>query len=88
MMNLTKNFVVRELHTGPCVVVFEKLNGYLRPMTCTLDQDYITEDPEDNYRSTQKRAKSNDVVAVFDMEKEQWRSFRLDSVYFFARQRG
>jgi len=88
MMSLSKIYVERELRTGPCVVVFEKLNGDLRPMTCTLDSRYITEDPEDNYRSTQKSAKSNDVVAVFDMENEQWRSFRLDSVYFFARQRG
>lgn len=54
-------------------VTFTKKNGDTREMKCTLISDYL---PETHSQSTP----SEEVVTVWDMEKNAWRSFRFDSV--------
>lgn len=78
-MNIDRKSVVSRLQKGVVGVTFTKKDGTERTMMCTLDADVIPNDfaPKDE---DSKRAKNDEVLAVFDVEKEGWRSFRWDSV--------
>lgn len=60
-------------------VTFTKKDGTLRDMRCTLSEGRIPTDkqPKTEGNST---TDSGSAVRVFDTEKQEWRSFRWDSV--------
>lgn len=68
-----------------CEVIFEKANGELRVMICTLCSNYIplTEDRSDNPKRT--KTENPDVQPVYDVKAPGWRSFRWDSVKEFKK---
>ena len=66
------------LSDGVVAVKFTKKDGTDRSMVCTLSSKVIPN--EYTPRGEDKREKSSDALAVFDLEKEGWRSFRWDSV--------
>jgi hypothetical protein len=55
-------------------IVFTKKDGTERTMKCTLMEDYLPE------TVGSEKAKNDEVLAVYDLEKEGWRSFRWDSI--------
>lgn len=65
------------LHDGPVQVVFIKNDGTERTMLCTLQEGVAL--PHDKKTDRVKEANSN-VMAVWDLDKHAWRSFKLDSV--------
>lgn len=58
-------------------ISFKKVDGTEREMACTLLETRI---PVEKLPKNSGKAKSDDVLAVFDLEKQDWRSFRWDSV--------
>jgi len=74
--------MIEDLQTGTKVVTFTKVNGEQRVMTSTLDQNLI---PQDNQESVAKSPKlvNEEVLPVWDVNAEGWRSFRIDSVVSF-----
>jgi hypothetical protein len=62
-------------HYSNVTVTFEKKDGTERVMNCTLQVSIV---PQVNTESTRKE--NDDVVAVWDLEKDAWRSFRVDSI--------
>lgn len=70
------------LHNGVVVVSFTKANGESRDMRCTLRSDLIPATPIVEGKTPKKE--NPDVQAVWDMDKQAWRSFRLDSVNTLA----
>lgn len=56
-------------------VTFEKKDGTLREMMCTLKDVPSYEKKTDTVRK-----ENTDVMSVFDVNKQEWRSFRLDSI--------
>lgn len=66
------------LHNGVVVVSFTKSNGELREMRCTLRTDMIPQTPVVEGKTPKKE--NPDIQAVWDVEKQAWRSFRFDSV--------
>jgi hypothetical protein len=72
-----KEFTIDALHKGTVVVEFLKADGSVRKMTGTLDpliiSTYYTE-PE----VTKPRRVNEDVCKIFDLDKNEWRSFRWD----------
>ena len=58
-------------------ITFTKKDGTERKMLCTLLKDKI---PSEKAPKDAGKAKPEDAIAVFDLEKEDWRSFRWDSV--------
>ena len=60
---------------GEVGISFEKKDGTLRDMKCTLKEVPSYEKKTDTVRKENK-----DVLSVFDLEKMEWRSFRLDSI--------
>lgn len=65
-------------------VVFTKVDGTEREMKCTLLPEYLPQKPvvEGQQLLTEglTRAENPDTLAVWDMDKNAWRSFRTDSV--------
>jgi hypothetical protein len=59
------------------LVYFTKKDGSVRKMKCTLMESAI---PPDKKPKSSKKLKTGDSIAVFDLEQQDWRSFRFDSV--------
>jgi hypothetical protein len=64
---------------------FTKANGERRKMRCTLNEELI---PEDKRPKGSTRKTSDDTIAVFDLEKQDWRSFRYDAIIQFEGEMG
>lgn len=65
------------LRSEKVTVFFTKKDGTERKLICTLKEDKI---PNEKSPKNSGKAKSEDSIAVFDLEKSDWRSFRFDSV--------
>lgn len=80
MSDFTKTLIAEKAKNGIVTVRFTKMNGEEREMKCTLLSEYLPaqQDIEEN------SSRSNDqVLAVWDVEANGWRSFRVDSVKEF-----
>lgn len=62
---------------GPCKVVFEKADGSVREMLCTINKEYI------NYETAGVSKPNPNVITVWDIDKQSWRSFRIDKLISF-----
>jgi hypothetical protein len=70
------------LSKGVVTVTFEKLDGSLREMRCTLQADVL---PPMLLQEDAKTRKENlDTLSVWDIEANGWRSFRIDSIKSIA----
>ena len=66
LTNLLNEYVIE--------VTFTKKDGTERVMNCTLLEDYLPE------TTGAGRAAGSDALAVYDVDKDDWRSFRWDSI--------
>ena len=86
-MNQTKESMIESLHRGVCKVTFEKVDGSTRSMNCTLKPTILAEENGAGFiqKETQltEEAKNSEVVPVWDMDEQSWRSFRVSSVQGF-----
>lgn len=70
--------LLENLQEHICVVSFTKINGEMRKMRCTLRNDILPKvEPKENAKP---RKVNESVLSVWDVEKNDWRAFRLDSV--------
>jgi WYL_2, Sm-like SH3 beta-barrel fold len=67
------------LSNGVATVTFEKVDGTERTMKCTLLNEYLPPHTETTDES-EPRKQNDNIIAVWDIEKNDWRSFRVDSV--------
>jgi WYL_2, Sm-like SH3 beta-barrel fold len=65
------------LQKGIISVKFTKVDGTERTMRCTLNESYIK--PHDK-KTDKEKAANNNIMSVWDIDKDSWRSFRVDSV--------
>jgi hypothetical protein len=79
------NEMMAALHEKDCEVIFIKQStGESRHMICTLREDAIPQATKtDTLSQTKVRTLNNEVIAAWDVEKQGWRSFRVDSVISF-----
>lgn len=75
-MLLSRDVLKSVLKEAVAVVTFEKKDGTERVMKCTLKDDALP--PFETTWSKKKPCDS--VLSVWDLDKNEWRSFRLDSV--------
>lgn len=61
-------------------LTFVKADGAVREMLCTLNFDRIPQQhhPRPDNPVTENRDKNTHSLSVFDLEKQQWRSFRFE----------
>ena len=79
---IEKQSILDTLHAGEVMVEFTKTNGETRKMLCTLATNLVPAQPVTKTTATPKapRKENPNVQAVWDLEKQAWRSFRFDSV--------
>ena len=86
-MNQTKESMVESLHKGICKVTFEKVDGSTRIMNCTLKPNILAKETGGGFIAEEikltEEAKNTEVIPVWDMESQGWRSFRVTSVQNF-----
>lgn len=64
-------------------VTFLKKDGTERTMRCTLKEDLLPPQT-DIEEAAEKRAPRTESIAVWDLDKKAWRSFRFDSIICFT----
>lgn len=74
----TKPWLKNLLAAGELTVVFTKKDGTERTMLCTRNMDLIPANTVNEERS--KKHVNPDVLPVYDIKEEGWRSFRYDSI--------
>lgn len=67
--------IVNFLKENVAEVVFTKVDGTSRTMKCTLKSEFLPPQMDIEEYTPRKNA-----VAVWDLEKDSWRSFRVDSM--------
>ena len=73
-----KDWLKSILNDGIATITFTKTDGTERVMKCTLDRKMVPE-PKVVHES-RLRSISPDVLPVYDIEAQGWRSFRWDSI--------
>lgn len=76
-MEHTKESIRSQLRQSVMKVNFTKTDGTVREMICTLQESFTI--PYEKKTDKQK-PENNDILAVWDVEKHAWRSFRVDSI--------
>ena len=69
-----REWLISLLEQSPVEVVFTKKDGTERTMKCTLMEKFLPETVGSD------RPRNDETLAVYDLEKDGWRSFRWDSV--------
>ena len=76
---MEKSDIINLLKSETVDLEFIKKDGSTRLMTCTLREDKLPAQV-DLEESIQKKKANPDVLAVFDLVNQGWRSFRWDSL--------
>ena len=71
---MNRDALVNLLKKGIVEVVFMKKDSTIRRMLCTLHSSKLPELKGSNHK------RNKEVIPVWDLEKEAWRSFRIDSI--------
>lgn len=77
---MNRDEMINGLREGTCRVIFRKVNGEERDMLCTLQTEAI---PEDKRPKTGKEY-NDAVIRAFDVNKQEFRSFRVENVISFS----
>ena len=81
-MIFTREQILPQLQQGVCELFFKKVNGSIRHMTCTLNPEFLPM-LEQTKVGMSNEPINPDVIPVWDLDKQDWRSFRVNTVFFF-----
>lgn len=77
---ITKEVLKENLTNCIAKIVFNKADGSVREMLCTLMTDYLPpQNVEESVRHLPRKQNDN-VLAVWDIDNKGWRSFHIDSI--------
>ena len=74
---MDRDSLIHFLKMGTGIVSFTKKDGTSREMRCTLEEKYLPL-PTEKEKTTRKE--NTEVLSVWDLDKNSWRSFRIDSI--------
>lgn len=78
---LGKYELKEQIQNGIVTVVFEKVDGTIREMKCTLNKEYMPAQLLTEEQNAAKvRTENHDLLSVWDIENNGWRSFRVSNV--------
>jgi hypothetical protein len=76
-----RSWVKSVLNSGQATIEFEKADGTIRAMVCTLSEakgaKYAVNENKEN-TATSKKKPNSDICVVWDCTQNAWRSFRWD----------
>lgn len=75
--------IVKELRSNVCEVTFTKVNGDTRVMPCTLLTEYMPSQTPESVTDIDKHSVNKSVVRAYAIDKQAWRSFRVENVTNF-----
>ena len=81
---ITREYLTELLHNNELKIAFEKKDGTMREMKCTLKEDMLPKRVAKDDTEKKPRKVNEEVLVVFDVEKQAFRSFRLDSLRSFG----
>ena len=81
MIDMNKMQMKEHLKNGIITVVFEKADGTIREMQCTLNKEYMPAQLLTEEQNAAKvRTENNDLLSVWDTKNNGWRSFHVSKV--------
>lgn len=81
MIEMTRDEIISVLRKQTARVVFKKIDGEERDMMCTLGEEFI---PTDKRPKGTGRVPPESVIRAFDVNKQEWRAFRVENVVSFS----
>lgn len=81
--NMSRDQLKRRLKNVVATITFDKKDGTLRQMRCTLKENYLpslTIASEETEGVLSIRKENFDILPVWDIDNGGWRSFRMDSI--------
>lgn len=76
-----KSELINQLQNSTVEIEFKKVNGETRNMKCTLSEGIIPKASKtDTLSQTKVRKVSPEVLVVWDVNKNDWRSMRWDNI--------
>lgn len=75
-----KNVLKKLLSENIMQVEFEKADGSLRKMKCTLNEKFLPAPVASDEEVNRNRKPNEEVQVVWDVESNGWRSFRYDRI--------
>lgn len=77
---MMRNYLLQLLKEGPLHIEFTKSDGTVRKMRCSLKDDLVSK-----YEKKTERTKepNTSTQSVYDLDKQQWRSFRWENLISF-----
>lgn len=79
MSNLTYNEIINTLRSDVVEVTFNKVDGERRVMPCTLKAEFIPDFTEEKV-AVEKRSANETVVRAYAIDKQAWRSFKVENL--------
>jgi hypothetical protein len=80
-IKLFKKWLKSHLAFGPVTVTFTKKDGTERVMNCTTNPELVPKvEVKESIEIKKERKINEDVMPVFDLESNAWKSFRWDSI--------
>jgi hypothetical protein len=78
-----RDTLLKDLQEQVVKVTFTKVNGEKRVMKCTLMSKHLPPNIDKNYLLSEHKKQENlQTLAVWDMENNGWRSFRIETVEY------
>lgn len=82
-MKYDRQNLINDLKQSVAEITFTKVNGVSRTMRCSLDPRYVPGAIDPAHLDEQHAKRENkDIIAVWDLHNNGWRSFRVDSVTY------
>ena len=76
-----RTWLIGHMKMGPVTVTFTKKDGTERVMNCTLQSELLpAELVKESTEPKKERKENTDALRVFDLEKQEWRSFIIKSI--------
>ncbi len=72
-----RTWLTEKLQVSKVRLTFKKKDDTIREMTCTLSSTLV---PQYEKNTERTKAHNPDVLSVFDVEVNEWRSMRIDSI--------
>lgn len=79
----TRQSIEEIIYDGIVEVKFTKRDGTERIMNCTLNKNVVPPATKDPLSQQKVRKLNENVMVVWDVDKNDWRSFRLDQIKNF-----
>ncbi len=80
---ITKNDLKNLLQNQIVQIEFLKKDGSKRIMQCSLKREFLPKNTDENLKKSPKKENLN-TLAVWDLNKSAFRSFRIDSIQNYS----